>query len=92
MVGGYFFNDAELLRQILEDIDKEKKLEISSIIKKYKNENDVIWFHLKDLCDSLGIVNSRQIAKVVNHRKKGTVCQKYAIDAIGRKRLTHWIF
>ena len=41
LVGGYFFNDAELLRQILEDIDKEKKLEISSIIKKYKNENDV---------------------------------------------------
>ena len=41
LVGGYFFNDAELLRQILVNIDDKEKLEISSIIKKYKNENDV---------------------------------------------------
>ena len=41
LIGGYFFNDAELLREILEDIDEKEKLEISSIIKKYKNENDV---------------------------------------------------
>ena len=41
-VGGYFFNDTKLLRQILDDIDDKEKLEISSIIKKYKNENDVI--------------------------------------------------
>ena len=41
LVGGYFFNDAKLLRQTLEDIDGEEKLEISSIVEKYKNENDV---------------------------------------------------
>tara|TARA_Y100000310_G_scaffold285113_1_gene308330 strand:- start:540 stop:2195 length:1656 start_codon:yes stop_codon:yes gene_type:complete len=41
LVGGYFFNDTELLRQIIENVDEEEKLEISSIIKKYKNENDV---------------------------------------------------
>ena len=41
LVGGYFFNDTELLREMLEDVDEEEKLEISSIIKKYKNENDV---------------------------------------------------
>ena len=41
LVGGYFFNDTELLRQILENVDEKEKLEISSIIKKYKNENDV---------------------------------------------------
>ena len=41
LVGGYFFNDAKLLRHILEDVDGEEKLEISSIIKKYKNKNDV---------------------------------------------------
>ena len=41
LIGGYFFNDAELLRQILVNIDDKEKLEISSIIKKYKNENDV---------------------------------------------------
>ena len=40
-VGGYFFNDTKILRQILDDIDDEEKLEISSIIKKYKNENDI---------------------------------------------------
>ena len=40
-MGGYFFNDAKLLRHILEDVDGEEKLEISSIIKKYKNKNDV---------------------------------------------------
>ena len=40
-VGGYFFNDAKLLRHILDDVDGEEKLEISSIIKKYKNENNV---------------------------------------------------
>ena len=41
LVGGYFFNNVELLRQILENVDEKEKLEISSIIKKYKNENDV---------------------------------------------------
>ncbi len=41
LVGGYFFNDAELLRHILENVDEKEKLEISSIIKKYKNEKDV---------------------------------------------------
>jgi len=41
LVGGYFFNDTKLLRQILDDIDDKEKLEISSIIKKYKNENDI---------------------------------------------------
>ena len=41
LVGGYFFNDTKLLKQILEDVDEKEKLEISSIIKKYKNENDV---------------------------------------------------
>ena len=42
LVGGYFFNDAELLKQILADVDDKVKLEISSIVKKYKNEKDVI--------------------------------------------------
>ena len=41
LVGGYFFNDTKLLRRIVKDVDEEKKLEISSIIKKYKNENNV---------------------------------------------------
>jgi len=41
LVGAYFFNDVKLLKHILGDIDNEEKLEISSIIKKYKNENDV---------------------------------------------------
>ena len=41
LVGGYFFNDTKLLKQILEDVDEKEKLEISSIIKKYKNENNV---------------------------------------------------
>ena len=38
---GVFFNDTKLLRRIVKDVDEEKKLEISSIIKKYKNENNV---------------------------------------------------
>ena len=41
-VGGYFFNNTGLLRQILVNTNDEEKLEISSIIKKYKNENDVM--------------------------------------------------
>ena len=41
LVGGYFFNYTKLLKQILEDVDEKEKLEISSIIKKYKNENNV---------------------------------------------------
>jgi len=41
LVGGYFFNDAKFLRQMLKDVDEGQKLEISSIIEKYKNKNDV---------------------------------------------------
>jgi len=41
LVGGYFFNDIKLLRKTLTSLDKEKKIEISSIIEKYKNESDI---------------------------------------------------
>ena len=35
-LGGY-----KLLKRILEDLDEKEKLEISSIIQKYKNENNI---------------------------------------------------
>ena len=41
LVGGYFFNDTKLLRLMLKDVDEEQKLEISSIIEKYKDESDI---------------------------------------------------
>ena len=42
LVGCYFFNHVNLLKKILSEFDNEERLEISTIIKKFKKEEDII--------------------------------------------------
>ena len=42
LVGCYFFNNVNLLKKILSEFDNEERLEISTIIKKLKKEENII--------------------------------------------------
>jgi len=42
LVGCYFFNDVDQLKKKIDSFGEQDKLEISAILKKYKNENDIM--------------------------------------------------
>jgi len=42
LIGCYFFNDVKLLKSILETFNEEDRIEISYILDKYKQKNDIL--------------------------------------------------